>query len=176
MFSDNNTDILKYWKINPGIKKITNDQGTIVRIDETTWYDEEGNLVIRENWDNNITRDLKYLKGKFILLIGKKSSELLSSLPKRNVIIIGELEKVLYGPCSTKIIFKAENSIELEWAESFRLFENEKDCIFITDIEFKNVEGLGLEIKSLSEEEAEEMKNYLRNPNNHKIIKTWKYE
>lgn len=170
------TNIPDFWKVNPGIKKITNDQGTIIRIDKTTWYDEEGNLVIRESWDNTITRDLIYLKGKFILLFGKKSSELLSSPPKRNVIIIGELKEVSYGPCSTKIIFKAENSIELEWAESFRCFENERDFPFIIDIEFNNVEGRGLEIRSLSKEEAEEMKNYLRNPDNHKIIKTWKYE
>lgn len=177
MFSDDNADILKYWKINPKLRKITNNPKTFYRIDETTWADEEGNLHIIEDWFSpTLLRDLINLKGKPIMFIGRYGSTL-GGLR----IVIGELLEATYGPCSTKIFFNPANTIELEvGTNSIRLIDSETEFKYraVGRIQINNIEGLGLEIKELSEEKAKKLKNYLRfnSPDREKIIKQWGYE
>ena len=177
MFSyDDNVDALKYWKINPKLRKITDNSKTFYRIDETTWADEEGLLHVREDWFTpTLLRDLKKLKGKLIMFIGRHGSTI-GGLR----VIIGELLEASYGPCSTKIFFNPENTVELEiGTNSIRLIDSETEFKYraIGKIQINNVEGLGLEIKELSREKAKKLKNYLRfNSPNQKIIKQWGYE
>ena len=177
MFSDNNVDILKYWKINPRLRKITNNSKTLYRIDETTWADEEGLLHIREDWFSpTLLRDLIKLKGKPIMFIGRYGSSV-GGLR----VIIGELLEASYGPCSTKMFFNPANTVELEVGiNSIRLIDNETEFKYraVGRIQINNTEELGLEIKELSEEKAKKLKNYLRfnSPNQEKFIKQWGYE
>lgn len=176
MFSDNNIDVLKYWKINPRLRKITNNSKTFYRIDETTWADEEGLLHVREDWFSpTLLRDLIKLKGKPIMFIGRYGSTI-GGLR----VIIGELLEASYGPCSTKIFFNPENTVELEvGTNSIRLIDSETEFKYRTvgQIQINNIEQLGLEIKELSEEKAKELKMWLRlNSPNQKIIKQWRYE
>ena len=177
MFSDNNVDILKYWKINPRLRKITNNSKTLYRIDETTWADEEGYLHVREDWFSpTLLRDLIKLKGKPIMFIGRYGSTI-GGLR----VIIGELLEATYGPCSTKIFFNPANTIELEvGTNSTRLIDSETESKYraiFGRIQINNIEELGLEIKELSEEKAGDLKNYLRfNSPNQEIIKQWGYE
>ena len=177
MFSDNNTDILKYWKINPRLRKITNNSKTLYRIDETTWADEEGFLHVREDWFSpTLLRDLIKLKGKSIMFIGRYGSSI-GGLR----VIIGELLEASYGPCSTKMFFNPANTIELEvGTNSIRLIDSETEFKYraVGKIQINNIEELGLEIKELNEEKAKKLKNYLRfnSPNQEKLIKQWGYE
>ena len=177
MFSYYNVDVLKYWKINPRLRKITNNSKTLYRIDETTWADEEGYLHVREDWfPPTLLCDLKKLKGKLIMFIGRYGSTI-GGLR----VIIGELLEASYGPCSTKMFFNPANTVELEVGiNSIRLIDSETEFKYraVGRIQINNIEELGLEIKELSEEKAEKLKNYLRfiNSPNQEIIKQWGYE
>lgn len=168
---------LNYWKINPRLRKITNNSKTFYRIDETTWADEEGFLHIREDWFSpTLLRDLIKLKGKPIMFIGKYGSTI-GGLR----VIVGELLEAIYGPCSTKIFFNPANTIELEvGTNSIRLIDSETEFKYRAtgQIQINNVEELGLEIKELSEEKAKKFKSYFRDTENEgrEILKTWNYE
>lgn len=178
----------EYWKINPRLRKIKNDDLgiTLLKIDDPAWVDKDGYIQIRESWNNlTMLSEIIKLRKKYVMYVGKHNdwNQNGSNLEPCLRIIVGKLFQAYYGygPCTSKIEFDPSNSIELIInPKSFKINDYESDWMKrpVGKIQINNIEIMGLEIRELSDEDAINLKSSIRN-NPHKQIKTirnWSYE
>ena len=178
--------LFEYWKINPQIRKIKNeDLGiTLLKIDDEAWVDKDGHIQIRESWNNlTLLSELIKLKGKYVMYVGKHNNwnQNYSNLEPHLRIIIGKLYQAHYGPSTSKIEFDPSNSIELIiYPKSLNLNDCESDWMIrpVGKVQINNIEKMGLEIRELSNEEAINIKSSIRD-NPHEIAeinRKWIFE
>ena len=89
--------LFEYWKINPQIRKIKNeDLGiTLLKIDDEAWVDKDGHIQIRESWNNlTMLSEIIKLREKYVMYVGKHNNwnQNGSNLETCLRIIVGKLE------------------------------------------------------------------------------------
>lgn len=101
-----------YHKIHPNIKKIEKGIGaTFVKIDETVWANDDGELEILENMDKfELIKELRHYKERYIICLGKYSVEACIN-PKY---IFGKLKGIQRTISGYKLIFDKNRSFEIK--------------------------------------------------------------
>lgn len=104
-----------YHKIHPNIKKIEKGTGeTFVKIDETVWANDNGELEILENIERSeLIKELKHYKERYIICLGKYSVEACIN-PKY---VFGKLKYIQRTICGYKLIFDKNRSFEIKGPE-----------------------------------------------------------
>lgn len=105
-----------YHKIHPKIKKIEKGtEGKFVKIDETVWANDDGELEILENMERfELIKELKRYRDRYIICLGKYSVEACTN-PKY---VFGKLKGIQRTIISEyRLIFDKNKSFEIKGPE-----------------------------------------------------------
>ena len=122
-----------YHKIHPNIKKIEKGtEETFVKIDETVWANDDGELEILENIERfELIKELKHYKERYIICLGKYSVAGLMN-PKY---VFGKLKYIQRTICGYKLIFDKNRSFEIKGPE-LKLYDEFTEHTEYSKVEF----------------------------------------
>ena len=135
-----------YHKIHPSIKKIEKGtEGKFVKIDETVWANDDGELEILENMERfelELIKELKRYRSGYIICLGKYSVEG-CTYPKYVFGKLNALQRTIIG--EYKLIFDKNRSFEIKGPE-LKLYNEFTEYTEYSKVEFHEPEFYANEI------------------------------
>ena len=124
-----------YHKIHPNIKKF--EKGTeekFVKIDETVWTNDDGELEILENMEKfELIKELKRYRDRYIICLGKYN--VAGSINPEPKYVFGKLKSIQRTLSEYKLIFDKNRSFEIKGPE-LKLYDEFTECTKHLKVEF----------------------------------------